>query len=146
MMDRASAPSSPSVLLAVEHDVSAELLADRLRRHGARVKRVREGEAARCHLQETPYAVVVAEAHLPGRTGLELLRAAPFLDPPFVLLGRRGNDEDVVRAFEMGAADYFTRPFAPRIAVGRILRVPRLTQASRNAPALHDSHLEKSHA
>jgi len=109
-----------SVLLAIEHVPTAELLADRLERHDVTAVRVAEGETAQ--RQVADHDVLVAEARLPGRTGLELLRRRPPLDPPVILIGRRGNDEEVVRAFELGAADYLTRPFAPRVAAARILR------------------------
>lgn len=131
------------MLLAVEHEISAQLLEDRLRRQGGCVDHVPDGKAARRRVRQENYAVVVAEARLPGCTGLELLRSTPSLQPPIVLLGRRGNDEEVVRAFEMGAADYLTRPFAPRIAVARILRVPRLVGTARDSAPVFRPALQK---
>lgn len=128
--DKLPQASDLSVLLAVEHEPSAEILSDRLQRRDARVDRVNDGTTAGERVAGESYDVVVAETRLAGRTGLELLRSTSYLRPPFVLLGRRGNDEEVVRAFEMGAADYITRPFAPRIAVARILRVSRLVRAT----------------
>lgn len=115
-----------SVLLAVEHAVSAELLADRLERKGLGVERVKDGRQAEREITAGTCGVVVAEVRLTGCTGLELLRRVPVFDPPILLLGRRGNDEEVVRAFELGAADYITRPFSPRIATARVCRFYRL--------------------
>ena len=123
------------ILLALSHKPSANLLEDRLSRKGATVIRVHDGQEASRRIQKSTLGVVVAETGLPGRTGLELLRSVPPLRPPFVLLGRRDNDENMIRAFEMNAFDYFTRPFAPRIAAGRILRVPRLLSAAAEARA-----------
>jgi len=125
-------------LLALSHKPSANLLEDRLCRKGATVVRAPDGEQALQHIRDTSFGVVVAETGLPGRTGLELLQSVPPLQPPFVLMGRRGNDEDVIRAFDMNAFDYFTRPFAPNIVTTRILRVPRLlsTATERPVPAL----------
>jgi DNA-binding response OmpR family regulator len=121
------------ILLALSHKPSANLLNDRLSRKGATVTRVQNGEEALRRIQKSSFGVVVAETALPGRTGLELLRSVPPLQPPFVLMGRRGNDENVIRAFEMSAVDYFTRPFAPQIAAARILRVPRLLSTATEA-------------
>ncbi|MFP4228749.1 MAG: response regulator transcription factor, partial [Salinivenus sp.] len=118
-----SDPESPNqILLALDHQPSADLLSDRLERAGATAIHVPDGAAAREALEDTPPDVLVAAARLPGRTGLELLRELPGLRPPVVLIGRRGNDDEVVRAFELGAADYITRPFSPRVAVARIRR------------------------
>lgn len=138
-----SAPSSPSVeksiLLAVEHQISAELLADRLRRAELSVMRVTDGHRASEVMEKERVGVAVAEARLAGRTGLELVRRRPVFDPPIVVLGRRGNDDEVVRALELGAADYITRPFSPRIATARIRRFLRLRRAAHNMVPAHDS-------
>jgi DNA-binding response OmpR family regulator len=136
MPESASLVSSAPVLLALAHEPSRDLLADRLRRMGAEIQTVDDGTDARRTIQEQSFGVVVAETRLPGRTGLELLRSFPALRPPFVLVGRRGNDDEVTRAFELGAADYFTLPFSPRIAAARILRVPRLVSAAGDTHAI----------
>jgi DNA-binding response OmpR family regulator len=78
---------------------------------------------------------MVAQARLPGRTGLELLRQVPPLEPAVILLGREGNDEVIVRAFEFGAADYITRPFSPSVAVARILRFLKMPTPSPSTPS-----------
>jgi DNA-binding response OmpR family regulator len=137
-MSNSSSPhSSTSVLLALAHEPSRDLLSDRLRRKDARVECVDDGTDAQRRIQDESFGVVVAETRLPGRTGLELLRSFPPLRPPFVLVGRRGNDDEVTRAFELGAADYLTLPFSPRTATTRILRVPRLisTALDANSPS-----------
>lgn len=130
MTDSPPPIASTGVLLALTHEPSRDLLADRLRREDARVEWVDDGTDARHRIQDKSFGVVVAETRLPGRTGLELLRSVPALQPPFVLLGRQGNDDEVTRAFELGAADYLTIPFSPRIATARILRVPRLVSTA----------------
>ncbi|MEF8795178.1 MAG: response regulator [Salinivenus sp.] len=121
------------ILLALSHKPSANLLDDRLSRKEATVVRVRDGEEALRRIQKRSFGVVVAETGLPGRTGPELLRSVPPLQPPFVLMGRQGNGEGVIRAFNMNAFDYFTRPFAPEVATARILRVPRLLSTATEA-------------
>lgn len=133
MPDSSLPSSSVSVLLALTHEPSTNLLTDRLRREDVRVEWVDDGTAAEHAIQDDSFGVVVAETRLPGRTGLELLRSVPPLRPPFVLMGRRGNDDEVTRAFELGAADYLSLPFSPRIATARILRVPRLVSAALDA-------------
>jgi Response regulator containing CheY-like receiver, AAA-type ATPase, and DNA-binding domains len=115
-----------SVLLALSHRPSRELLSDRLHRVGVEVRTLDNGTDAQREIQERSFGVVVAEAGLPGRVGLELLRSFPTLQPPFIILGRHGNDEEIVRAFELGAVDYLTLPFSPHIATARILRASRL--------------------
>jgi two-component system phosphate regulon response regulator PhoB len=118
--------SGKRVLLAVADDVSADLLAHRLSRRGLQPARAEHGEAAVTQLGRARFDLVVIETRLPGLTGLELLRRVPTEDivgrPLIVLLGQQGNDEEIVRAFELGAAEYIARPFSPEVALARILR------------------------
>lgn len=118
--------SDEPVLLAIEDDVPAELLAHRMTRRGLHPVRAEHGGEARRHLQSTAFSLVVIESRLPGLTGLELLRGMPaednFGEPSIVLLGQQGNNEQIVRAFELGAAEYIQRPFAPEVALARIVR------------------------
>lgn len=134
----ASYSTDGSILLAVEHQISAELLADRLTRMELTVERVTNGHEAEDVMENEGCGVAVVEARLAGRTGLELVRRRPAFDPPIVLLGRRGNDDEVVRAFELGAADYITRPFSPRIATARIQRFHRLQRERPQADLSHN--------
>lgn len=117
-----------TVLMAVDHRASMRLLTDRLERQGVQTERVQNGNDALDVIDAGEIDLMVAQTRLPGRTGLELLRQVPPLEPAVILLGREGNDEVIVRAFEFGAADYITRPFSPSVAMARILRflkVPR---------------------
>ncbi len=114
------------VLLAVEDEVSADLLMHRITRRGLHPDRVEDGEHAFQQMQERAYDLIVIETRLPGLTGLELLRRMPSDEiagePQVILLGRRGNNEEIVRAFELGAVEYIQRPFAPEVALARIFR------------------------
>lgn len=124
-----------SVLLAIEHSASAQLLADRLGRRDVQTERVQNGNDALDAIEDAPLDLMVAQTRLPGRTGLELLRQLPHLKPAIILLGREGNDEVIVRAFEFGAADYITRPFSPSVAVARILRFLTIPDSLASAPS-----------
>jgi CheY-like chemotaxis protein/HEAT repeat protein len=119
-------PPPKRVLLAVEDAVSGDLLEHRMSRRGLHPTRVPHGQEATDRLRDTRFDLVVIETRLPGLTGLELLRRVPTDTvagrPLIVLLGQHGNDEEIVRAFELGAAEYISRPFAPEVALARILR------------------------
>lgn len=133
-MPPSSAPDA-TILLALEHGPSAELLREHFRRQGHETVHVEDGQEARRHLETDPPDAVVAGTRLPGRTGIELVQLVPPLDPPIVLLGRQGNDGEIVRAFERGAADFITRPFSPPVAVARVRRVMSFRDAMSAPPA-----------
>jgi DNA-binding response OmpR family regulator len=65
--------------------------------------------------------IAVLDINLPRMSGFELaqkLRQKSQL--PLLMLTVRSEEQDVVRALSLGADDYLTKPFSPRILVARI--------------------------
>jgi two-component system phosphate regulon response regulator PhoB len=66
---------------------------------------------------------------LPEIDGLEVcrrLKADPGLaDIPVVMLTAKGEESDIVAGLELGADDYITKPFSPRVLTARVRMVLR---------------------
>jgi two-component system alkaline phosphatase synthesis response regulator PhoP len=66
---------------------------------------------------------------LPGIDGLEVARRlkenSGTRDTPIVMLTAKGEEADIVTGLELGADDYITKPFSPRILIARIKAVIR---------------------
>ena len=66
---------------------------------------------------------------LPGLDGLEvcrLLKANPKTQHiPIVMLTAKGEESDIVTGLELGADDYITKPFSPKVLVARLRTVLR---------------------
>ncbi|MDX9767494.1 MAG: response regulator transcription factor [Ectothiorhodospiraceae bacterium] len=74
------------------------------------------------------------ELDLPDEDGLVLLgRLRQWSDIPVMVISNRRDDESRVRAFELGADDYLTKPFNPQEMV---LRVQRMIDGR----AMHGEH------
>jgi DNA-binding response OmpR family regulator/signal transduction histidine kinase len=70
--------------------------------------------------------LVILDLVLPGTSGFELLRRIrSFSDLPVIFLTGSDRNEDAVRALNMGADDYITKPFSPTELVARIEAVFR---------------------
>ena len=77
-------------------------------------------EALRLMRTERP-RLVLLDLVLPGTDGLELMqRILDIADVPVILLSAYGREENIERAFEMGADDYLVKPFSPTELVARI--------------------------
>ena len=89
-------------------------------------------EGLRRALEEAP-DIVILDLMLPGMNGLEVcrrLKQDPKLRPiPVVMLTAKGEEADIVAGLELGADDYLTKPFSPRVLVARIRAVLRRTVA-----------------
>jgi len=78
------------------------------------------GTALAVYRAEAP-DLAILDINLPGGSGFELcaaLRAESAL--PIMMLTARGEEADLVRALELGADDYLTKPFSPRTLLARV--------------------------
>lgn len=73
--------------------------------------------------------VVLLDVMLPGQSGLDICRkikANPALkDIPVLMISAKSEELDVVLGLELGADDYVTKPFSPKILLSRIRAVLR---------------------
>ena len=73
--------------------------------------------------------LIVLDLMLPDIDGLEItkiLKAEPRTkDIPIVMLSAKGEETDIVAGLELGADDYVTKPFSPRILIARVRAVLR---------------------
>ncbi len=78
--------------------------------------------------KETP-GLVLLDLMLPGLDGFEvcaMLRKDRSTErTPIVILSARGSERDIVRGLELGADDYVTKPFSPKVLVARVGAVLR---------------------
>ena len=122
----------PRVLLVDDDSMMLGLIAHHLRREGYEVLTAgssREGLAAA--LEHHPQ-IVITDWMMPGMSGIELcrsLRRSKTGAKMYVLLvTARGEDEQIVEAFDAGADDYVVKPFNPRILIARVRAGARMIQ------------------
>jgi two-component system, OmpR family, copper resistance phosphate regulon response regulator CusR len=110
-------------LLIVEDDAkTAQAVANGLKAAGFKVDVARTGIEGHDAILGATYDVVVLDWMLPGRDGIEILRAlrARGEKTPVVLLTARDALEDRVLGLESGADDYLVKPFAFAELLARI--------------------------
>jgi DNA-binding response OmpR family regulator len=77
------------------------------------VKAADTGEALRAFEAELPNLVIL-DINLPSGSGFDVCKAIRARsEVPVMMLTARGDEEDLVRALELGADDYLTKPFSP---------------------------------
>jgi two-component system phosphate regulon response regulator PhoB len=109
-----------------------ELVRYNLAQHGYEVTCVLSGEEALTQLDAHPPDLVVLDLMLPGADGLEICRAMKRNTRtaliPIIILSAREEEADVVAGLELGADDYLTKPFSPRVLQARVKAVLRRQQ------------------
>jgi two-component system, OmpR family, alkaline phosphatase synthesis response regulator PhoP len=114
-----------------------ELLDYNLTREGYTVYKALTGEAAVKTAREKEPELIVLDLMLPGIDGLEvcriLKRDSKTEKIPIIMLTARSEDIDIVSGLELGAVDYVTKPFSPKVLIARIRAVFRRDRVSDNA-------------
>ncbi len=136
-------------LLLVEDHVplADQLLAD-LKRHGYAVDWLADGRDAEYQGASEPYDLVVLDLGLPGKPGLDVLRAwrARGLATPVLILTARDSWAERIDGLKAGADDYLTKPFHPEELLLRIQALLRRAHGLANQPLLAVGALELDEA
>jgi len=103
----------------------------------------RTGEGAFFRVNTETFDVVLLDLTLPGRDGLEILRALRqrHMETPVLVLTARDSLEDRVTGLDAGADDYLVKPFAFAELVARIRALVRRGRVA-DAPKLSVGDLE----
>ncbi len=108
-----------------------ELISYNLSREDYLVEAVETGEAALESIRREAPALVVLDVMLPGLSGIEVCRIIKQDEAlrhiPVVMLTARTEDSDIVSGLEVGADDYVTKPFSPKVLAARIRTALRRT-------------------
>ena len=124
--------------MVVEDEVHlASLIGSYLERDGFEVVVVHDGLVAVDTARTVDPDVVVLDLGLPSLDGVEVCRLLrTFSDAYVVMLTARSEEVDTLIGLSVGADDYMTKPFSPRVLVARVqamLRRPRHPGASVDA-------------
>ncbi len=117
-------PSSGPVLVVDDDSLSRLLLTRALEQAGFTFEAVGSGEEAIAFLARTPASIVLLDLMMPPPDGyavLRILRQNPATKSiPVVVLTGLDAEEEVSRAFEMGADDFVRKPFKNAELIARI--------------------------
>ena len=115
-------------ILIIDSDITlSTVLSDYLCSRGYDARRVSEGKAGLKALSDEAWDVVLTEIQGLGMNGFELIRDIRHRLPhiPLLVLTTRNDREDQLRAFQLGADDFQTKPFTMDILICRIEAVLR---------------------
>jgi two-component system phosphate regulon response regulator PhoB len=133
-------PVAHEKILVVEDEREIqELVRYNLAKVGYSISCTSSGEDALNAVRSELPDLVVLDLMLPGLDGLEVCKALKndpaARDVPIVMLTARGEEADIVTGLELGADDYITKPFSPRVLIARIRAVLRRRTAEPSGEA-----------
>jgi len=119
------------ILLIEDDERLADVTAEYLRGHDARVEIVGDGESGLARARQGEHDIVLLDLMLPGLDGVEVCRRLrQDSSVPVIMLTAKGDEVDRVVGLEIGADDYIPKPFSPRELLARIRAVLRRHQAN----------------
>jgi type II secretory ATPase GspE/PulE/Tfp pilus assembly ATPase PilB-like protein/CheY-like chemotaxis protein len=112
------------VLLVEDEDQLRRVMKDLLERDGYTVAEARDGVQALDQVDRFAPDVIILDLNLPGLDGysvLTQLRSRPATRGiPVMVLTAKGDEDNEVRVFELGADDFITKPFRARALSARL--------------------------
>lgn len=138
--------SGNTVLVIDDEEDLIELVRYNLEKDRFQVISTTDGYKGLRLAKESRPDLVLLDLMLPEIDGLEVCRSLKRNDEtsgiPVIMLTAKGTEADIVVGLEMGADDYITKPFSPKVLVARIKAVlRRKASRGRAAPPLQAGKL-----
>lgn len=121
---------APRILLVEDEEDIAYLVRFMLERQQYRVDHAADGRQAFEYIDASkPPDLVLMDIMLPYHDGIEIIQrlraTAGWESVPVLMLTAKAREADIVKALELGADDYVTKPFQPEELLARIKRFIR---------------------
>ncbi|MGD8257569.1 MAG: response regulator transcription factor [Desulfobacterales bacterium] len=112
------------ILVVDDEEDILELVKYNLEKEGYQVTGALSGEEALKKARSNDFDLIVLDLMLPGIDGLDVTKSLKndqnTRNVPLVMLTAKGEEADIVTGLELGADDYITKPFSPRVLVARV--------------------------
>jgi DNA-binding response OmpR family regulator len=123
------------ILVADDDRDLLELVAFTLAQAGFLALKAQDGPTAlQAFTAESP-DLLILDINMPGLTGFQVCEEVRRKSRvPVMMLTVRGEEEDLVRALELGADDYLNKPFSPRTLLARVKALLRRAGMEASSP------------
>jgi len=123
------------VLVVDDEPETIKYLSANLRARGYEVLAAGDGPAAPKLFEQAWVDLVILDISLPGLDGFRVCQAIRAQSSvPIIMLSARGQEKDIVRALDLGADDYLTKPFGAGELMARVRATLRHGVSSGVAP------------
>ncbi|MCE4064714.1 response regulator [Chryseobacterium gleum] len=112
------------ILIAEDDELILKTIEHKLLKEGHEVILTRNGKDAIETLKTKDVDLAITDIMMPFASGIEILSAIKTLGKqiPVIMLSSMGQEEVVLNAFDLGAADFIVKPFSPNELILRIKR------------------------
>jgi len=130
-----------NILIVDDQAEIRDSLESYLKKHAFQISQADGGEQMRSILAKEQIDLVLLDVMMPDEDGLTLCKYLQEINgPPVIMLTAMDDATDCVVGLEMGADDYVTKPFIPRVLLARIKVVLRRQQAESTSTKTHQQN------
>lgn len=117
------------ILVVDDESRMRKLVRDFLTKSGFEVLEATDGiEAIRVFDANQDIALVILDVMMPGKDGLQVCREIRQTSQiPVIMLTAKSDEQTELKGFDLGADEYISKPFSPRILVARVEAILRRT-------------------
>ena len=113
-----------NILIVDDEKDILDLLSYNLELAKYKTKSIQNGIEVFQELEKTNYDLILLDLMLPGMNGIEvckkLKKKTSTSSIPIIMISAKGEERDIVRGLEIGADDYISKPFSPKVVIARI--------------------------
>lgn len=117
------------ILVVDDESRMRKLVRDFLTKSGFEVLEAADGiEAINVFDANQDIALVILDVMMPGKDGLQVCREIRQTSQiPVIMLTAKSDEQTELKGFDLGADEYISKPFSPRILVARVEAILRRT-------------------
>ena len=117
------------ILIADDEARMRKLVKDFLVKKDYQVVEAADGqEAMDIFFEQNDISLVILDVMMPKMDGWEVLKEIrEYSKTPVIMLTAKGDERDELKGFEVGADEYISKPFSPKILVARVEAILRRT-------------------
>jgi two-component system alkaline phosphatase synthesis response regulator PhoP len=119
---------APIYIIEDEPDIG-DLIKFHVQREGFTCRVMKSGRAGLDKIKHERPRLIILDLMLPDVDGLEICRQLKWDEAtrsiPIIIVSAKGEEADIVAGLELGADDYVTKPFSPKVLMARLRHVLR---------------------
>ena len=114
-----------NILVAEDERMMQKAISFKIEKEGYKVDIASDGKEAKEKIITNSYDLVVLDLMMPYISGMELIELTKEKHQgcPIIVLSSLGQESTILKAFELGADDFMTKPFSP---VELLVRIKKL--------------------
>lgn len=119
-----------NILIVEDEKNMQEIIAEYMRRSGHVCYTANDGVDALMVLKNNPMDLMILDIMMPHLDGFSVCKMAREMSNlPIIMLTAKGGEDDKLKGYDLGADDYMTKPFSPKVLLAKTNALLRRTSA-----------------